>query len=224
MEPRRKLWNERQKELREILKDPARHPQAMELFFEQHAMVHTSGATNGGRLTFDDEAWEGVTDEQARWLAANEEHSMIWAVWHMARIEDLTMNVLVANGQQVFLDGGWQVKLNTSFCVTGNAMDRDEIQQLSNTVNIQALKEYRMAVGRRTRQIVAGLKPEEMRRKTARDRLQRLLDEKAVSEKATGLLDYWGGLTVAGLLLMPPTRHNLVHLNEVMTLKSKSRR
>ena len=49
-------------------------------------------------------------------------------------------------------------------------------------------------------------------------------DEGAVVEGARGLLDYWGGLTIAGLLLMPPTRHNFVHLNEAWMLKGKALR
>jgi hypothetical protein len=35
------------------------------------------------------------------------------------------------------------------------------------------------------------------------------------------VLEYWGGLTYAGLLLMPPTRHNFIHLNEALRVKKK---
>lgn len=52
-------------------------------------------------------------------------------------------------------------------------------------------------------------------------RLQRLKDEGAVLEGADWLIKYWSGLTVAGLLLMPPTRHNFVHLNEAISVKRK---
>jgi hypothetical protein len=40
-------------------------------------------------------------------------------------------------------------------------------------------------------------------------------------EAGRGVIGYWGGLTGAGLLLMPPTRHNLVHLNEMLKIKAK---
>jgi hypothetical protein len=46
-------------------------------------------------------------------------------------------------------------------------------------------------------------------------------DEGAVVEAARGLLDYWGKRNIAGLLLMPATRHNLVHLNEALQLKQR---
>ena len=50
---------------------------------------------------------------------------------------------------------------------------------------------------------------------------RRLLAEGAVVQSANDLIKYWGGLTVAGLLLMPPTRHNFVHLNEAARIKHK---
>jgi hypothetical protein len=54
-------------------------------------------------------------------------------------------------------------------------------------------------------------------------RLQRLVDEGAVVQAASGLLEYWGGLDVAGLLLMPPTRHCYHHLLEAVELRSAIR-
>jgi hypothetical protein len=35
------------------------------------------------------------------------------------------------------------------------------------------------------------------------------------------LSDYWSKKTIAGLLLMPPTRHNFVHLNEAARIRQK---
>jgi hypothetical protein len=32
-------------------------------------------------------------------------------------------------------------------------------------------------------------------------------------------VDYWSRRTVAGLLLMPPTRHCFLHLNEALRIK-----
>jgi len=52
-------------------------------------------------------------------------------------------------------------------------------------------------------------------------RLQRVWDEKAVVEAASGIVDYWGKRNVAGLLLMPATRHHIIHLNEALKLKRR---
>ena len=52
-------------------------------------------------------------------------------------------------------------------------------------------------------------------------RLQQVMAEGAIVEAASGIADYWGKRTIAGLLLMPPTRHNFVHLNEALRIKYK---
>lgn len=221
MDPRRAAWNARQKELQKALKYPSAHEHAIELFLQQHAMLHDGRMSGVKTPTFDDDAWAGVTEDAARLTPPGEEHSIAWIVWHMARIEDITMNVLIANGKQVFQQGGWQQKPGTQFTMIGNSMTPEERLELSRQVNIQGLREYRIAVGKQTELVIKNLKPDELNRLTPPERLKRLLDEKAVDEKFQGPLNYWGGLTVSGLLLMPPTRHLLMHLNEIMKLKKK---
>jgi hypothetical protein len=41
----------------------------------------------------------------------------------------------------------------------------------------------------------------------------------AMVSAAQGIVDYWSRRTVAGLLLMPPTRHCFLHLNEALRIK-----
>jgi hypothetical protein len=100
-------------------------------------------------------------------------------------------------------------------------MDERTVAKLSATIDIKALRSYRLAVGRRTREIVTLLEPNELRQKVDSRRLQQALAEGAVVEAASGLIDYWGRRTIAGLLLMPATRHNIVHLNEALRIKQK---
>lgn len=78
-----------------------------------------------------------------------------------------------------------------------------------------------MAVGHRTREIVRQLEPQELRQKVDPSRLQRVMDEGAVVEGAQSIVEYWSRQDIAGLLLIPATRHNLVHLNEVLRLKRR---
>ena len=94
-------------------------------------------------------------------------------------------------------------------------------QKLSATIDIEALRAYRMAVGRRTREMVQQLEAEALKQKVDPMRLQQETDEGAVVKAARGIVDYWGRRNIAGLLLMPATRHNLVHLNEALRLKGR---
>lgn len=221
MDPHRKLWNSQQQALRAALNHPADHLHAIELFLAQHAMLHAAEISGSGLYSFDEELWQGLSEEVARTIPCGEEHSIVWNLWHLARIEDVTMNILIADEKQIYQLEGWMENLQLPFCEVGNALNPTEIATLSATINIPALRAYRSAVGLRTRKLVQRLQAEDFKHKTPPERLERTRSEGAVPDAARGLLDYWGGLTVAGLLLMPPTRHNLVHLNEAIRLKKK---
>ena len=69
-------------------------------------------------------------------------------------------------------------------------MNKRDLANLSSTVDFEALRLYRVAVGRRTQEIVKKLELEDLRRRVDPLRLQQLRDEGAVVEAAEGLLDY----------------------------------
>ena len=215
----RKLCLTRQSELRHILEQP--HPPADALggFLEQHARLHSAQAGLGAIWSYEDEIFNGLSEAQARHIPPKGEHSIAWMVWHIARIEDIAMNLLVAGSEQVFSQAGWQGRLKVNWRDSGNAMSGDEIAALSAAIDLVELRIYRAAVGRRTRQIVQELQPSDLPRKVDSERIQRVRDEGAVLEAASGIIDYWSKRTIAGLLLMPASRHILVHLNEALDLR-----
>jgi hypothetical protein len=223
MNPDRIFWNQQQQALRWNLTHAENLQKAIGLFLRQHAMVHTAIMSHDGLWSFEDEILEDVTMQQMRLIPRNCDHSIAWILWHMTRIEDVTMNLLVAGSPQVMLQEGWLDQLKVNVRDTGNAMTTSGVMELSACMNIEALRSYRLEVGRRTREIVKLLDWEQLERKVDPARLQQVLVQKAVLEAASGLLDYWGRLTVAGLLLMPPTRHNFIHLNEALRIKQKFR-
>jgi hypothetical protein len=103
-------------------------------------------------------------------------------------------------------------------------MSPEEICRLSETVDLKALIAYRLVVGKRTREIVHSLDFAVLQRPPEPERLTQIAKEGAVGEKATWLLDYWGGKPATNLLLMPATRHCFVHLNEIRRMLPKLRR
>jgi hypothetical protein len=222
MDANHKLWNDQHKLLRQALSRPDEHPKAIELFLRQHAMVHDAETSNAGLPSFADEVWQGASEATIRCLPPKFEHTIAWLIWHIARIEDMTMNVLMAGKPQIFHQRDWLTKLKIEIRHTGNVvMDTDDVIVLSNAIDIEALKTYRREVGRATREVVKALQPDEVQRKVDPLRLQQLLDDGSVAPEATGMIEYWGSLTIAGLLLMPPTRHCLMHLNEALKVKKK---
>lgn len=218
MDPNKQSWNQRQQELRKALNRPADFALAIDLFHRQHAAVHAAG--DAAAWSFSDEVWQGLGETAARRIPPKGEHSIAWLIWHLARIEDVTMNILLVGRPQVLCEG-WQERLNVSAVDTGNGMNARDIVELSACIDLPALQAYRCAVACRTRENVARLTPAELKQPVDPLRLERVRSEGAVRPFGTGVMDYWAGLTLAGLLLMPPTRHNFMHLNEALRLKPK---
>jgi hypothetical protein len=221
MEIYRKSWNKQQTQLRKTLESNQQFEPAMAMFFSQHAQLHAAKMVQNEVWSFADWVIDDMTEAQIRRIPKNCEHSIAWTLWHIARIEDMTMNLLVAGTPQRFNQDNWQQKLNAPIQHSGNSMTTDELIELSAQVDIDALLAYRLVVGQRTRKIAQTLTPEQLKQKVDPTRIQRVMDEGAVIEEARGIADYWSKRTIAGLLLMPATRHNFVHLNEALKLKKR---
>jgi len=221
MESYRKACLQQQTELRRILMSFDQHDRAIQLFLSQHAMLHSAKMAQTASWSFEDEVFSNISEEQIRRIPRNCDHSIAWLIWHIARCEDITMNLLVAGSPQILHRDSWLAPMKITACDTGNTMDEEGVINFSNAVDVEALRAYRVAVGRRTREIVKQLRPEVLKQKVKPSRLQQVWDEGAVAEGASGIVDYWSKRTVAGLLLMPATRHNLVHLNEALQLKRR---
>ncbi|MCB9458007.1 MAG: DinB family protein [Anaerolineaceae bacterium] len=219
MDTNHEQWNANQAVLREKLPDGTDFEQMQPLLLAHHAMTHDAGVGPPGLWSYADEIWDGLSESDARLIPNKFEHSLIWIFWHLARIEDITMNVLVAGTPEVYADDNWRVDLNVPFAHTGNEISDSDMQALNDSADVDALRAYRVAVGRRTQEIITGLTAEDMPKHADPARVQRVRDSDSVLPEASGVIDYWSRRTIAGLLLMPPTRHNFIHLNEAAQIK-----
>lgn len=221
LESNRKRLLKQQTALRKLMTDTDQFTEAFDLFFNQHAMLHSAKISAASLWSFEDSILDDMSHEQIRRIPDNCEHSVAWCFWHMARIEDVTMNLLVAGRSQVIHQDSWLKSLRSPIHDTGNALNKAEMIQFTSNVDIDSLRAYRLAVGHRTREIVRMLQPLDLKRKVDLARLEQVMAEEAVDRDAQGIVDYWSKRTIAGLLLMPATRHNLVHLNEALKLKGR---
>lgn len=217
----RRQWNEGQKNLRRALSSSEGTDQAIELFLGQHKVLHSDKIAPAVGWSYADAIFDGMGEDAVRCIPSKREHSVAWCVWHAARIEDVTMNMLVVGSEQIFERDSWAQRLKVAARDTGNGMDVAAASALSQAIDISELRAYRLAVGRRTREIVSELQPAQMREKVKPERLERILAEGAVARTERDLIAYWSRRTIAGLLLMPPTRHNMVHLNEAWQLRKR---
>lgn len=219
MDRNRAAWNKQQHHLQDALLHPKEHPEYLGLFLSQHAQVHTTKMSNSKEWSFVDEVLLGLDDIALRSIPTGSEHSVIWILWHMARCEDLTMNILVAGADQVIEEQDWIKKLHSPFLHTGNAINLQEIIHFSQAIELDSLAAYRVAVGESTRRVVNQLKPDHLGQKVDPKLIMRVRQMEAVLPSADGIVNYWSKRTIAGLLLMPPTRHCFTHLNEALRIK-----
>ena len=216
-----KALNKQQTVLREALKGAQTHEQAIQLCLHQHEMLHSAEVTTKEIWSYEDEILDNLDETSFRRIPENEEHSIVWCIWHLARIEDTAMNYLVANTSSVYDQESWFEKLRVPFRDAGNEMTPNETAQLSAKIDLQALRDYRTVVGKRTQKIIAGLSAADLTTKVDPMRIQKVLEVGAILQKSSYITDYWGKRDIRGLLLMPATRHNIVHLNEAARLKKK---
>ena len=158
-----RAWNAEHALLRRLL----------ETFLSHHAAVHTAKLVPGKHWSFQDEVLDELTEAQMRFIPKGREHSVVWMLWHITRIEDVTQNILLANSSQVFSSGNWQAKLRVDFVNVGNEMTSAESAALSETIDVKALLAYRLAVGKRTRAIVCRLDLARLFECPAPDRVKR---------------------------------------------------
>lgn len=194
---------------------------AIELFLRDHARTHSSamGGAEGG-LGFEDLLVSGMTDDQLRLRPQEGTNSLVWLLWHMARAEDMGVNMFVAGRPAVLEEGGWLARLGLAGHNMGAGMSDDEVADVTRRLNIAALRAYRAAVGRRTREVASAMRPEELDETIDISRVERAYTEGVIGERAGWIRDFAGGKTKAFMLGHVGNGHNFMHLGEAWCVRS----
>ncbi len=221
MDAHRQYWNQQQQLFRRILTKKSDHQETIRLFLSQHAMLHSSEMSRSGAWSFEDEVLGGLSDSRLRSRPPGTMNSIAWLIWHMARIEDVTMNLLVAGRPQVLDEDNWVQQLHLNRRDVGTSMSENEVADFSNQVDCSTLRAYRIAVGCRTREIASSLQPSELWERIDPTNIHRLMAAGALAEAAYELAQAWSGWKKAGMLTMPATRHSFTHLNEAYSVRRK---
>src|SRR5215472_1096943 len=164
---------------------------ARDLFMDQHAAVH-SAAVGGNKASGAERAFGGLTDEQMRVRPREDLNSLAWLMWHIARAEDIFANVLISGRDQV-LDGGWAGRLKVKRPDFGIGMSKSEVAELSTTIDIAALRDYRDAVGRRSREIVGAFGPGDWKGEIEVSALEKAAALGCFGARTEGLVKAFGG-------------------------------
>ncbi len=207
-------WYERQKQLSHYLtsEEPAQLATALELFLDQHAQLHSTNGLAQSTLA-------GLSDEQWRLKPGQGTNSVAWLLLHMARIEDVTFNLLVMERAQVFDE--WFEQLGFDRRDVGTGMSDEEVLELSKTIHLPALRAYWSAVGKTTQDLARTLHLETLKERPAKRNIQRLFDEGAVTPQLAELAQWWEHQTKGVLLFQPVSRHAFWHLHEIRQVRER---
>ncbi len=191
---------------------------ARELFLEQHGMVH-SVAVAGNAMSAAERAFGGLSDAQMRIRPRDDLNSLAWIMWHIARGEDVFVNLILAGRPQV-LDDAWGGRLRVERRDLGTGMKGAEVADLTSQIDLTALREYRDAVGRRTREIVGAFRPEDWEGLVSASSVERAAAERAFGAMRETFLKMLPGRPRAVLLSGIALLHPAGHLGEAGAIRT----
>ena len=189
---------------------------ARDLFLDQHSGVH-SAAVGGNKMSGAERAF-AVSDEQMRVRPREDLNSLAWLMWHIARAEDIIVNTVLAGRDQVF-DDSWQRRLNFARRDFGIGMTSPEVSELTGRIDLGALREYRDAVGRRTREVVGAFRPEDWEGQSQASALERAGADGAFGTRTEPLVKAFTGRPRAMLLSGIALFHPQGHIGEAITVR-----
>jgi DinB superfamily len=183
---------------------------ALQFFLPFHEAMHTQIVDRFSQLT----------DAQMRFRPHPQLNSIAWLLWHMARSEDMAVNRLIANRPDVLHGEGWVPRLHLPRRDMGTGMTDEEVAEFSAGVDIAALRGYSDAVGRRTQEVVRGLRAEELDDVPDPAHIHRVLEEEEVmGPNAAWLEALYVGKNKGWLLLQIALSHPRGHLGQATLVR-----
>ena len=110
---------------------------------------------------------DGLTEPELRWQSGLESNTIIWLVWHMARVEDNWINGVVGGNDTVWSSGGWSVKTGIDAEDNGNGDTPDDVRALP-AVAVTDLMDYFEAVRSDGLSVIDGLDDDDLGREFIR--------------------------------------------------------
>jgi hypothetical protein len=190
---------------------------AAEFFLAQHARLHAADVADPA--SYWDRTLAGLTDAEMRARPAPGLNSVAWILWHVARTEDVTVNLVVTAGRQVW-GGAWATRLGVERADIGTGMTDAEVTELTRRLDLAAARAYRSAVGRRTREVVSALPDAAWAEIVGPADTGRAVAAGALGPSVAGWVEkVWQDVTRGSRLGAGALAHIAMHLGEAVTIR-----
>lgn len=191
---------------------------ARDLLLDEHRRMHA--ATVGDeKASLAERTFGGLSDEQMRARPREDLNSLAWLMWHIARAEDIFANVVLTERDQV-LDDGWLARLKVPRRDFGVGMTKPEVTELTASVDVAALRDYRDAVGRRTQELVRGFAPADFQGELSTAALEQAAGLGCFGPRAEMVVKNFAGRPRVGVLGGLLVTHAAMHMGEAQTVRT----
>ncbi|MCL2380291.1 MAG: hypothetical protein FWC64_01710 [Treponema sp.] len=217
-----KLFSDNQQKWTSLIGKKETFVEGKNILLENHSLVHEKKVYKTDNETIYDLLWENLKLETCK-IISKQGVSILWSIWHTTRIEDLISNLLIG-GKETIFNKEMQSRLNINITDVGNSMTKSEVELLNDTINIEALREYRVEVGTSTRKILESLEYNDLKVKVKPEQIEKIVPNGGVvnDPNSIWLLDYWGTKNILGLLKVPITSHHTTyHFIPCFSIKEK---
>ena len=94
-------------------------------------------------------ALDGLSEDELSWQPTLESNSIDWMVWHMARVEDNLINLVLQNHDPIWERDRWGERLGIATTGAGAGMTIDEIRNMGQ-IDVPTVMQYYNSVRNQT--------------------------------------------------------------------------
>ena len=168
-----------------------------------------------------DELTTGLSERELRGRPHPKANTIVWLLWHIARVEDVGVNRFVVDGRQVMDASDWLARMKITRRDVGTGMNDTEVDECSAAIDLDGLRGYWDAVVAGTLAVVDTLSGENLDVVVPADRVKRVANEEGgVAKGAEWLTEFWAkGRTRAWILAQTPFLHAYGHYFEARAVR-----
>ena len=211
-----KEWSELNKEVKILLNKKSSFKDGINKLIELRTLLINEWENAMKNISIEDYSKQPFINKEGY-----ESKTIAYSIFHVIRIEDIVLNTLIKNKEQLFFKDNYQIKMNSSIITTGNELIGKTISEFSKTLNIEELWNYAKNVFEESNEWLSSITYDDLKIVYSNLDKQRIRSTNTVAESENWLIEYWCGKDVKGLIVMPFSRHWIMHLEASLRIKNK---
>ena len=213
-----KDWSDKNKEMQKLISKEATFKKGIEVLIELRKDIFAQ--ITHIAMDYPEEAFSQMPFGGGD---GNHNATLAFSIWHTFRIEDIVAHEMIAGDSQIFFKEDFSKAIHSPIITTANEIPDDKMEEFSKKLDIKELYRYAEAVMESSNQMLMNLEYSDLKRKFGDDMILKLKKTGCVSEdeKSAWLIDYWCSKDVLGLIMMPFSRHWIMHVEAMQRIKNK---